>query len=174
MKFASHRIDVRKGKRPVVRSVRQKNKHSLVFGIDPTTRSRETRMAKCIWGQRWTRRGIFGYRKLPRKRSRFVQSLGHILSKQIASRFRKKSRLLGDELISQPQSVFSVGKQTGMSGNTAEKVRVAVVNLAPDFTSPFRIWPSGEVTFAHVALIGVAGLARCDSRLHRLAGSKEG
>src|SRR5687768_14039658 len=62
-----------------------------------------------------------------------------------------------------------------MPGCASEKVRIPVMDFPPDnFTPPSRIRLAGKVAFAHVALVGVAGLASRDARAHRRRRIEEG
>jgi hypothetical protein len=56
MKLSPDAVDIYVGKRVSMSAVRQQDENAFVLGIDPTTRSGETRMTKTVRGQCRARR----------------------------------------------------------------------------------------------------------------------
>ena len=67
MELSPDGIDVGKRQFSRVSAIREQDEHSLVFGVNPTTGSGESRVAKRIERQAGTGRRVFGRRELPGK-----------------------------------------------------------------------------------------------------------
>jgi hypothetical protein len=81
MELASHSINVCEWKLMSMGSIRQQDEHALPFRIDPAAGTGEACVAECIGRQTRARGGIFGGSELPRKRTRFIQTNSHVLTK---------------------------------------------------------------------------------------------
>src|SRR5437763_11656230 len=131
MKLAARNIDICKRQRASMCSVGQKNEHSFAVRIDPATGSRKSGVAKSVYGKGRAGGRIFSGSELPGERARFIQSFSHVLQEELASLGREQLRLARNELISQTQSFVRAREQTCVTRRAAEKVGVAIVNVAP-------------------------------------------